>query len=27
MTLQGNKLYVRGYFGVSALGRTQTWIR
>ncbi len=27
MTLQGNKLYVRGYVGVSMLGRTQTWVR
>lgn len=27
MTLDGNKLYVRGYVGVSALGRTQTWVR
>ncbi|MCE3043403.1 MULTISPECIES: DUF2147 domain-containing protein [Legionella] len=27
MTLQGNKLYVRGYVGVSALGRTQVWVR
>lgn len=27
VTLQGNKLYVRGYVGVSALGRTQTWVR
>ena len=27
MTLQGNKLYVRGYMGVSALGRTQVWVR
>jgi len=27
ITLQGNKLYVRGYFGVSALGRTQVWVR
>lgn len=26
-TLQGNKLLVRGYVGVSALGRTQTWVR
>ncbi|MGL6030500.1 MAG: DUF2147 domain-containing protein, partial [Legionella sp.] len=26
-TLQGNKLLVRGYIGVSALGRTQTWVR
>lgn len=27
MTLKGNKLYVRGYVGVSLLGRTQTWTR
>lgn len=27
MTLQGNKLLVRGYVGISALGRTQTWVR
>ena len=27
MTLKGNKLYVRGYVGVSLLGRTQTWVR
>lgn len=27
MTLEGNKLYVRGYVGVSLLGRTQTWVR
>lgn len=27
MTLQGNKLLVRGYVGVSILGRTQTWVR
>jgi len=27
MTLQGNKLLVRGYIGVSVLGRTQTWVR
>ncbi|TAL60131.1 MAG: DUF2147 domain-containing protein [Legionella sp.] len=27
VTIDGNKLYVRGYIGVSALGRTQTWIR
>ncbi|CAM3036739.1 DUF2147 domain-containing protein [Legionella worsleiensis] len=26
-TLQGNKMYVRGYVGVSMLGRTQTWVR
>ncbi len=27
ITMSGNKLYVRGYFGVSILGRTQTWVR
>lgn len=27
MTLKGNKLYVRGYIGVSMLGRTQVWVR
>lgn len=27
ITLEGNKLYVRGYLGVSLLGRTQTWVR
>lgn len=27
MTLEGNKLHVRGYLGVSMLGRTQTWVR
>lgn len=27
MTLQGNKLYVRGYIGMSILGRTQVWVR
>lgn len=27
VTLEGNKLYVRGYVGVSALGRTQVWVR
>lgn len=27
MTLQGNRLLVRGYIGFSALGRTQTWQR
>lgn len=27
VTLKGNKLYVRGYVGVSVLGRTQTWVR
>lgn len=27
VTLQGNKLLVRGYIGVSILGRTQTWVR
>lgn len=27
MTIKGNKLYVRGYIGVSLLGRTQEWVR
>lgn len=27
VTLKGNKLYVRGYVGVSLLGRTQVWVR
>lgn len=27
ITLEGNKLYVRGYVGVSLLGRTQTWVK
>ncbi len=27
ITQQGNKLYVRGYVGVSMLGRTQTWVK
>lgn len=27
MTMKGNKLYVRGYVGVSMLGRTQVWVR
>ena len=27
VTLKGNKLYVRGYFGVSLFGRTQVWVR
>lgn len=27
VTVQGNKLYVRGYIGLSALGRTQVWVR
>lgn len=27
MTLKGDKLYVRGYIGVSFLGRTQIWTR
>ena len=26
LLFQGDKLYVRGYVGVSLLGRTQTWI-
>ncbi|MBA2655649.1 MAG: DUF2147 domain-containing protein [Tatlockia sp.] len=27
MTLDGDKLYVRGYIGITAIGRTQTWVR
>ena len=27
MTVDGNKLHVRGFLGVSMLGRTQTWTR
>lgn len=27
LTSNGNRLQMRGYIGVSALGRTQTWIR
>lgn len=27
MTLKGNKLHVRGFIGVSLLGRTQVWVR
>ena len=27
MLLKGNKLYVRGYIGISVLGRTQVWER
>lgn len=27
VSMKGNKLYVRGYVGVSALGRTQVWVR
>jgi uncharacterized protein (DUF2147 family) len=27
ITLQGNKLFVRGYVGFSVLGRTQLWVR
>lgn len=27
ITMQGNKLFVRAYVGVSVLGRTQTWVR
>lgn len=27
VTLEGNKLLVRGYIGMSLLGRTQTWVR
>ena len=27
MSVKGDKLYVRGYVGISMLGRTQIWIR
>lgn len=27
MTLEGNKLKVRGYIGISLLGRTEVWTR
>lgn len=27
VTVKGDKLYVRGYIGVSLLGRTQVWVR
>ena len=27
MTVKGNQLYVRGYVGISMLGRTQIWTR
>lgn len=27
VTVKGDKLYVRGYMGVSLIGRTQVWIR
>lgn len=27
MTVDGDKLHVRGYIGVSLIGRTQTWVR
>jgi uncharacterized protein (DUF2147 family) len=27
ITLEGNKLNVRGYVGFSLLGRTQTWVK
>ncbi|WP_133128205.1 DUF2147 domain-containing protein [Legionella nagasakiensis] len=27
LTEKGNKLYVRGYVGLSMLGRTQVWLR
>ncbi len=27
MTMKGDKLYVRGYIGISMLGRTQVWER
>lgn len=26
-TVKGDKLYVRGYIGISLLGRTQVWVR
>ena len=27
VSMKGNKLYVRGYVGLSVLGRTQVWVR
>lgn len=27
MTLEGDKLYVRGYIGFSLIGRTETWTK
>jgi len=27
MTLEGNQLFVRGFVGISLLGRTATWIK
>lgn len=27
LTVEGNKLKVRGYIGISILGRTQTWVK
>lgn len=27
MTVKGDKLFVRGYVGISMLGRTQIWVR
>jgi uncharacterized protein (DUF2147 family) len=27
LTLKGSKMYVRGYVGLSMLGRTQVWVR
>lgn len=27
LTVQGNKLLVRGYVGISLLGRTQIWVK
>lgn len=27
MTLKGNRLYMRGFVGLSMLGRTQIWVR
>ena len=27
LTVEGNKLQVRGFVGISLIGRTQTWVR
>lgn len=27
MTLDGSKLYLRGYIGVAIIGRTQVWVK
>lgn len=27
LTLKGDKMYIRGYVGLSMLGRTQVWVR